>query len=157
MRVDRGKLYGRRERVILDENGERCVPAFLTPDGAALVPPGGTAHIYVDESFDTVDRGDLRAVDEEGNEVDLVASTLGVSQALEPVRPERLLDHVVTSVYELATAQQSLPSTSCASLRTKRGAEPRSTTCSSCPSHGIRTKGARWWWAGTQTLAVRDC
>lgn len=100
-RVDRGKLYGRKERVILDENGERCVPAYLTPDGAALVPPGGTAHVYVDEAFDTVDRKDLRATDEDGEELDLVPSTLGVSQELEPASPERLLDHVIASVYLL--------------------------------------------------------
>ncbi|HEY8432958.1 MAG TPA: hypothetical protein VIL20_31515, partial [Sandaracinaceae bacterium] len=58
-RVDRAKLYGRKERVVLDENGERCVPAYLTADGAALVPPGGTAHVYVDDGFDTIDRSQL--------------------------------------------------------------------------------------------------
>jgi len=101
VRVDRGKLYGRKERVILDENGDRCVAAYLTPDGAALVPPGGTAHIYVDEAFDYVDRKALRAIDEDGNELVPFASTLGVAQELAPVRPERLLDHVISSVYEL--------------------------------------------------------
>ena len=101
VRVDRGKLYGRKERVILDENGDRCVPAYLTPDGAALVPPGGTAHIYVDEEFDTVERKELKAVDAEGNEIEPYASTLGVAQELTPARPERILDHIVTSVYEL--------------------------------------------------------
>ncbi|HHH30159.1 MAG TPA: hypothetical protein ENK57_17700 [Polyangiaceae bacterium] len=100
-RVDRSKLYGRKERVILDENGERCVPAYLTPDGAALVPPGGTAHIYVDEDFNYVDRKALQAVDDEGDTLTPIASTLGVAQELTPARPERLLDQLVTSVYEL--------------------------------------------------------
>lgn len=101
-RVDRSKLYGRKERVILDENGDRCVPAYLTADGAALVPPGGTAHVYVDESFNTVERGQLRAVDQDGQPLGTVESTLGVPVALEPVRADRLLDHVVSSVYELS-------------------------------------------------------
>lgn len=100
-KVDRAKLYGRKERVILDEHGERCVPAFLTPDGAALVPPGGTAHVYVDETFETVERSELSAVDDEGKPLELIPSTLGVAQPLEPVRVERILEHVVTSVYEL--------------------------------------------------------
>ena len=100
-KVDRGKLYGRKERVILDENGERCVAAFLTADGAALVPPGGTAHLYIDEAFDTIDRKDLRAVDDEGNELTQVPSTLGVAQSLTEVPPTRLLDHVIASAYEL--------------------------------------------------------
>lgn len=102
-RVDRAKLYGRKERVILDENEERCVPAYLTADGAALVPPGGTAHVYVDEQFDTVERSALKAVDEEGKPLAQIPSTLGVPQPLTPVTAERLLDHVVTSVYELSS------------------------------------------------------
>ncbi len=102
-RVDRSKLYGRKERVILDENGDRCVPAYLTPDGAALVPPGGTAHVYVSEGFDHVARGDLRAVDAEGEPLELVESTLGVAQELTPTTPERVLDHTVVSVYQLAS------------------------------------------------------
>lgn len=100
-KVDRAKLYGRKERVILDENGERCVPAYLTADGAALVPPGGTAHVYVDEAFETVERSALAAVDDDGQPLEVVPSTLGVAQPLEPVRPERILDHVVSSVYQL--------------------------------------------------------
>lgn len=104
-RVDRAKLYGRKERVILDENGERCVPAYLTPDGAALVPPGGAAHVYVDEAFDTVSRSELKAVDDDGNELETVASTLGEAQELTPTRPTRLLEHVVQSVYELSSEE----------------------------------------------------
>lgn len=100
-KVDRAKLYGRKERVILDESGERCVPAYLTPDGAALVPPGGTAHVYVDEAFETIERSDLSAVDDDGAPLEVIPSTLGVPQPLEPARPERLLDHVVASVYQL--------------------------------------------------------
>ncbi|MEC7519356.1 MAG: hypothetical protein VYE22_05785 [Myxococcota bacterium] len=104
-RVDRSKLYGRKERVILDEDGERCVPAYLTHDGAALVPPGGTAHIYVDEAFDTVERSDLKAVDDEGEPLEPYASTLGEPQPLTPVDPARVLDCLVTSVYELAAEE----------------------------------------------------
>lgn len=102
-RVDRAKLYGRKERVILDENGERCVAAYLTADGAALVPPGGTAHVYVDETFDTIERSELKAVDDDGKPLEVIASTLGVPQPLEPTRAERLLDHVAQSVYQLDT------------------------------------------------------
>ncbi|MCA9607272.1 MAG: hypothetical protein KC619_16820 [Myxococcales bacterium] len=101
-KVDREKLYGKKERVILDENGNRCVAAFLTADGAALVPPGGTAHVYVDETFDTIERKDLRAVDDEGEALEPSPSTLGVAQALAPATAERLLDHVIASVYALS-------------------------------------------------------
>lgn len=100
-RVDRSKLYGRKVRVIEDETGAPCVPAYLTADGAALVPPGGTAHVYVDDAMDTVERSDLRVVDAEGGFVEPAPSTLGVAQDLTLARPSRVLDHVVSSVYEL--------------------------------------------------------
>ncbi len=105
--VDRAKLYGRKERVILDENGAPCVGAYLTADGAALVPPGGTAHLYVDEYFDTIDRSQLRAVDDEGKPMELIASTLGAPQPLVPIRPERILECVVSRVYQLSPSSLS--------------------------------------------------
>ncbi|MBZ0119336.1 MAG: hypothetical protein K8H88_20260 [Sandaracinaceae bacterium] len=104
-KVDRAKLYGRRERLIEDEQGNKCVSAYLTADGAALVPPGGTAHVYVDEAFDTVERGFLLAVDDAGKPLAPVASTLGVAQELLPARPERLLDCVIDSVYQLDASE----------------------------------------------------
>ncbi|MBN1609791.1 MAG: hypothetical protein JW940_24375 [Polyangiaceae bacterium] len=102
-KLDREKLYGRRERIVVDERGDPCSAAHLTTDGAAVVPPGGCAHAYVDASFDTVERSDLKAVDAEGNFAQLVPSTLGVAQPLEgPVDARRVLDHIVTAVYQLA-------------------------------------------------------
>jgi hypothetical protein len=101
-KVDREKLYGRKERVVVDELGEACVAAALTTDGAAIVPPGGTAHTYLDDAWDSVERSDLRAVDEGGAPLPLIPSTLGAPQALEgPVDPSRVLDHACTAVYEL--------------------------------------------------------
>lgn len=100
-RVDRAKLYGRKERVVLDENGEPCVSAYLTADGAALVPPGGSAHLYVDEHFDTIERAELVPIDEDGEVLETHPSTLGEAQELVPIGPERILDHRVVSVYQL--------------------------------------------------------
>jgi hypothetical protein len=102
MRVDREKLYGKKERIVVDESGQPCFAAWLTSDGAALVPPGGAAHVYVNRSFETVERGSLRAVDERGDSLSKVAATLGVAQPLVgPVAPERVLEHVTATVYEL--------------------------------------------------------
>jgi hypothetical protein len=102
-KVDREKLYGRKERIVVDEHGDTCSGAHLTTDGAAVVPPGGCAYTYVDATFDTVERSDLKAVDEHGDFAPLVPSTLGVAQPLSgPVDARRVLDHVVTGVYELA-------------------------------------------------------
>ena len=101
-KLDRERLYGRKERQVVDDEGKRCASAWLSTDGAALVPSGGLAMLYVDESFGTVERSALQAVDDQGAEVAQLPATLGVEQELEgPLPPARVLDHAVHSVYVL--------------------------------------------------------
>lgn len=103
-RLSREKLYGRKRRIVVDEDGNECLAGMLTEDGSTLLPPGSTAELYLDEGFDVVERNALRAVDEEGEEVPSLASTLGVETMIEEVPPERLLDHVTPVVYQLDPA-----------------------------------------------------
>ncbi|MBV8656576.1 MAG: hypothetical protein JO142_02005 [Burkholderiales bacterium] len=105
-RLDRAKLYGYKERQIVDTDGERCTSAYLTSDGAAIVPSGGLAMVYVDDSFSTIERAALKTIDEAGAELPIKSSTLGVAQALEgPVSEQRLLDHMIHTVYELSVEE----------------------------------------------------
>ncbi len=101
-KVDREKLYGKKQRVVVDEAGRPCAAAWLTTDGTALVPGGGTAHVYVDEKWDTTAHGSRRAVSLEGEVLAVIPSTLGVAQDAVEVPPEVLLDHVTSVVYQLA-------------------------------------------------------
>jgi hypothetical protein len=101
-KLDREKLYGRKERQVMDPDGGRCTPAWLSSDGAALVPSGGVAVLFVDEAFLTVERSSLKATDAAGVELPLKLSTLGVEQVLEPVDAATVLDHSIATVYVLA-------------------------------------------------------
>jgi hypothetical protein len=108
-RLDRDRLYGRKVRQVVDGEGRQCTPAWLSADGAALVPAGGLAMLYVDQGFGTVERSILKAVDEAGAEVALQPSTLGVEQELEgPVPAARVLDHAIHTVYVI-TAESMGP------------------------------------------------
>ena len=101
-KVDREKLYGKRTRMVVDENGEPCTMATLTRDGSALLPPGSLAMLYVNDDFEVCERSDLRALSADGELLDEVESTLGVEVPLSgPVTPERVLDFVAKSVYQL--------------------------------------------------------
>lgn len=101
-RVDRAALYGRRRKVVVDEQGENCASAWLSSDGQVLVPAGGLAQVYLDEAGNAVARGDLEVVDEHGEVVDKLPSTLGIEHELYgPVAPDRVLEHAVKSVYLL--------------------------------------------------------
>jgi hypothetical protein len=100
-KIDRDKLYGRKLRVVVDQDGVSCTSAYLSSDGAALVPSGSLAMLYVDEAADTVERSELQTVDEHGQPVPLVPSTLGIAQDLKPASARDLLDHVAATVYHL--------------------------------------------------------
>lgn len=101
-RVSREKLYGKRVKVVVDEDGNPTESAYLTRDGAALLLKGAMAMLYVDDDFDVAERSDLQAVDPEGEPIEPVDSTLGVEQNLEgPIDPTRVLDHNAKAVYQL--------------------------------------------------------
>lgn len=105
-KLDRTKLYGRRQRQVLDTTGGRCERAELTRDGALLVRSGMTAQGYFDEEARWVANRDLIGLDAEGEPVEKVPSTLGAEQTLEgPVDPGDVLDMAVRSVYMLTPEQ----------------------------------------------------
>jgi hypothetical protein len=101
-KLDREKLYGRKERQVIDPDGGRCTPAWLSSDGVALVPPGGVAMLFVDDAFLTIERSSLKAVDATDTELPVKPSTLGVEQVLEAVDAATVLDHCIATVYVLA-------------------------------------------------------
>ncbi len=98
--VSRGRLYGERKRLVVDEAGQPTIGGWLTTDGAMLLMPGGRAELYLDEAGDVVERSGLETVDAEGRPLLRLESTLDKAHALRgPVAPERLLELVTTSVY----------------------------------------------------------
>ncbi len=101
-RVDRKKLYGRKMKIVVDENEEKTQTAYLTRDGTALLPSGTIGSLYVNDDYDVCSRADLVAVDLEDNAIEKIDSTLGVEQELEgPIDPRRVLDHTAKAVYQL--------------------------------------------------------
>ncbi len=102
-KLDRAKLYGRRQRQVLDPGGQRCERAELTRDGTLLVRSGMTAQGYFDEQGTWIPSSKLVGLDADGNPVKEVPSTLGEPQTLSgPVDPTEVLDLAVRSVYVLS-------------------------------------------------------
>ena len=100
-KLDRSKLYGRRMRQLLDSEGQACSRAALTADGSTLITAGMTAQGYFDAEGRMVSTRDLVGLDEEGNTLDAVPSTLGVAQPAEVVDPVQVSDTRVHAVYML--------------------------------------------------------
>jgi hypothetical protein len=105
-KLDRAKLYGRRERRSLDPLGRRCERAELTRDGALLVRSGMTAQGYFDEGGEWIPNRDLVGLDRQGQPLAQVPSTLGIAQPLiGPLAAEEVLDLAVRTVYLLEPDQ----------------------------------------------------
>ncbi len=100
-KLDRSKLYGRRMRQLLDSNGHACSRAALTADGSTLITAGMTAQGYFDDEGRMISTRDLVGLDEDGNTLDAVPSTLGVAQEAQVVDPVQVSDTRVHAVYML--------------------------------------------------------
>jgi hypothetical protein len=100
-KVDRAKLYGKRRRVVLDEEGQDCVKAELSEDGSTIIKSGMTMQAYFDPEGEWVESSRLVGLNEEGEPVEKVPSTLGVAQELEEVEPGALSQNQMVSVYHL--------------------------------------------------------
>ena len=94
--IDRKRLYGFHRKIALDSQGRECSTAHLTRDGRFLLPAGSTAHVYVNEHGDAVERSGVVVVragdgsDHRGLEIQ------------GPVPIEELLDHVAIKSYALS-------------------------------------------------------
>lgn len=104
-KLDRAKLYGKRQRQILDPSDQRCEKAELSRDGTLLIRSGMTAQGYFDEGGAWVPSSKLVGLGPDGNPLPHIPSTLGECQKLEgPVGPDEVLDLAVRSVYVLSPA-----------------------------------------------------
>ncbi len=101
-KLDRTKLYGKRERQVLDPTGQRCESARLSRDGTLLVRSGMTAQGYFDEDGQWIPNNKLVGLDPAGNPLPLQPTTLGTTQTLSgPVPATEVLDLAVRAVYTL--------------------------------------------------------
>src|SRR5262249_9362340 len=74
-KVDRSRLYGYIDAIVLDESGKPCELATLTNDGHSIVGKGGTAIAYISPNGLWRERSELQAVDVHGKAITPVKST----------------------------------------------------------------------------------
>lgn len=109
-KVDRGKLYGTKKRVPLDEKGRICSRSSLTADGKHLLKSGMTAQGYFTSNDRLVSRSEMVGIDQSGNIINTKPSTLGEAQDLVgPVSFEEILDLALESVFYLGPSSGAEP------------------------------------------------
>ncbi len=101
-KLTREQLYGKRDRLVLDPQGQLCERAELTADGATIVRPGMIASGYFSEAGHQISRRELVGLDAEGKALPRLASTLNEAQSLHEAAPTELLDLAVSATYTLS-------------------------------------------------------
>lgn len=106
IKIDREKLYGSVEVEAFDEKGREAQLRILAADGKTLIDRGGTALTVVNEKGTSVDRSTLKAVDEDGDEIESVPSSFNAPNVLDRTTSDDYLAQMVKSVYLLQPPEE---------------------------------------------------
>ena len=102
VKLDRKKLYGWNEKVVLDDKDNECKTLSLYSELAMIIPKGGTGLGAINSDGRWVEKSDMVYVNEDGSPAVLVPSSYdGVIELNESVPLEYFLEHNIVSVYSL--------------------------------------------------------
>ena len=100
-KIDRDDLYGSVEIEAFDEKGNPAQLLVLASDGKTLLNKGGTALATVDQKGNSIERPSLKAVNLEGEEIEVVESSFSAPNKLDAADIDDYLSQVVKSIYIL--------------------------------------------------------
>lgn len=99
-KVDRNKLYGKKEIVVTDSVGNSLNKGYLDEWGSVVIASSGMG--YLDDGRCWHAKSELLAVDEAGNALEIAASSFDAPINLSQiVSLESFMEHEVTAVYQL--------------------------------------------------------
>ncbi|WP_010249820.1 hypothetical protein [Acetivibrio cellulolyticus] len=102
VKIERKKLYGWTETIALDDEGNECKLVSMDESGTVIIPKGSLGLGVLNNNFEWVDRSEIIAVDEGGNEIEPFPSSFSEPIELSiKVSPEELLNHSINAVYQL--------------------------------------------------------
>lgn len=103
VKLERKKVYGWTETIATDKNGEACVSAYLSPDDSLVIPSGGLKQATVDSNGRWIDKSELIAFSEDGeNRLPVLPSSYDAPIELNTKATiEEFLDNDWESVYQL--------------------------------------------------------
>jgi len=102
LKLDRKKLYGWSEKLVLDKKGSECNSLSLYLDFAMLIPKGGIGLGSISSDGKWVEKSDMIYMNEDGTPATLVPSSYdGEIELNEVVSLETFLEHNITSIYSL--------------------------------------------------------
>ena len=100
VKVDRTKIYGSSEKIVLDINKEECVLSDLY-EGSIILPKGSVGQVLIDDSGNSVSRSELIGFNLQGEKVEKVPSIFSIENNCKKVEINDLISSSIKSIYQL--------------------------------------------------------
>lgn len=100
VKVDRTKIYGSSEKIVLDTNKEECVLSDLY-EGSIILPKGSVGQVLIDDSGNSVSRSELIGFNLQGEKVEKVPSIFSIENNCKKVEIDDFISSSIKSIYQL--------------------------------------------------------
>lgn len=100
VKVDRTKIYGSSEKIVLDTNKEECVLSDLY-EGSIILPKGSVGQVLIDDSGNSVSRSELIGFNLQGEKVEKVPSIFSIENNCKKVEIDDFISFSIKSIYQL--------------------------------------------------------
>ena len=101
-KIERKKLYGWTEIRATDPDGNICRQASLDSNGVTVIPKGAMKMGAITEDGNWMEKSELEAQHADGTKAELIPSSFdGEIKLNRKVDADYLLDHIISSVYQL--------------------------------------------------------
>lgn len=100
VKVDRTKIYGSSEKIVLDTNKEECVLSDLY-EGSIILPKGSVGQVLIDDSGNSVSRSELIGFNLQGEKVEKVPSIFSIENNCKIVEINDFISSSIKSIYQL--------------------------------------------------------
>lgn len=100
VKVDRTKIYGSSEKIVLDTNKEECVLSDLY-EGSIILPKGSVGQVLIDDSGNSVSRSELIGFNLQGEKVEKVPSIFSIENNCKKVEIDDFISSSINSIYQL--------------------------------------------------------
>ena len=109
VKVDRTKIYGSSEKIVLDTNKEECVLSDLY-EGSIILPKGSVGQVLIDDSGNSVSRSELIGFNLQGEKVEKVPSIFSIENDCKKVEIDDFISSSIKSIYQLNIDENQIES-----------------------------------------------
>ena len=109
VKVDRTKIYGSSEKIVLDTNKEECVLSDLH-EGSTILPKGSVGQVLIDDTGNSVSRSELIGFNLQGEKVEKVPSIFSIENNCKKVEIDDFISSSIKSIYQLNIDEDQIES-----------------------------------------------